>query len=407
MRLLFGLRDPNRSNAVLTTRGECASRPLMCAAMLDSIYRNILLPPVRRVTRDDAETAHEWFLTVMRQIERRPAVLAMLRRRFQPDPMLSQTLMDGLVFPSPFGVAAGLDKNASILRSLEALTSPGFIEVGTVTPRPQEGNPRPRIVRVDRDNMINAMGFPNDGAEAAIGRLLLQGAFPMPIGLNIGKMKETTEEAAPNDYGQIIAATATLRKARSLPDFYVINISSPNTPGLTAMQKVEPLSHILGEVTQQLDALSFVEQSLRHRLLVKIGPDLEPADIDSIVRLVVDYDIGGIVATNTTTTRPVKGRHADRAGGFSGSALYDRSSRTIRHVASLLPRHKVLVATGGIDTVDRAFEMLRFADLVGAYTGLVLQGPHLLRMLSRGVAERMQAIGISSLSELRAEQRPS
>jgi dihydroorotate dehydrogenase len=371
--------------------------------MLDAAYRRVLLPPVRALTRGDAEIAHEWYLTVMRWLERRPALRRALAGRWKPDARLRQTLLDGLEFASPFGVAAGLDKNASIYRALQAVSSPGFVEIGTVTPQAQAGNPRPRIVRVGASNMINAMGFPNDGIDAAVARVATAPPQHVPLGLNIGKMKDTSGPDTAEDYRKLIAATADLRQRHGLPDFYVINVSSPNTPGLTSMQKIEPLSAIVAAVTSELDA---VGAGLRRRLLVKLGPDMHPADLEPIVDLVERFDIGGLIATNTTTTRPVHSRYDTRAGGFSGSALYDRSARTVRYIAARLPRSRVLVATGGIDTVDRAFEMLQHADLIGGYTGLVLQGPHLFRRLADGVAERMQPLGVTALADLREPNRP-
>jgi dihydroorotate dehydrogenase len=376
------------------------------ASMLDIAYRRVLLPPVRALTRSDAETAHEWYLASMRRLEHRPALRKALAGRWKPDARLHQTLLGGLDVSTPFGVAAGLDKNAAIYRALEALSSPGFIEIGTVTPRAQTGNPRPRIVRVDASHMINAMGFPNEGIEAAVARMATAPARRVPLGLNIGKMKDTSETDTPEEYRKLIAATAELHKRHGLPDFYVINVSSPNTPGLTSMQTVAPLSAILEAATTELDAVSD-RTNLRHRLLVKLGPDLEATDLEPIVDLVDRFDIGGLIATNTTTTRPVTSRHDDRAGGFSGPALYDRSARTVRFIAARLPRNRVLVATGGIDTVDRAFEMLQHADLIGGHTGLVLQGPRLFRRLADGVADRMRHLGVHSLAELREGNRPA
>ena len=374
--------------------------------MLHAAYRRVVLPSVRALTRGDAEVAHEWYLAVMRRLERSPALRRALAGNWTPDARLHQTLLDGLQFASPFGVAAGLDKNASIYRALQAVSSPGFVEIGTVTPRAQAGNPRPRIVRVGAGNLINAMGFPNEGIEAAVARVATAPPHHVPLGLNLGKMKDTSEADTPEEYRKLVAATADLQTRQGLPDFYVINVSSPNTPGLTSMQKIAPLSAIVRAVTTELDAIGH-GVNLRHRLLVKIGPDMQPADLEPIVDLVDHFDIGGLIATNTTTARPVRSRHDRRAGGFSGSALYDRSARTVRFIAARLPRTRVLVATGGIDTVDRAFEMLQHADLIGGYTGLVLQGPRLFRRLADGVAERMRHLGVDALAELRERNRPA
>jgi len=389
-------------NVLLTPRRD----PVYDSAVLDDLYRRLLLPPIRRLTRKDAETAHEWFLAAMRFVEKKPQVQRMLLGRYEHDDRLRQTLLDGVVFPTPFGIAAGLDKNASMIHALEALTSAGFVEVGTVTPRPQCGNPRPRIVRANKDNLINAMGFPNEGMDVVRERLLNLSRPRVSLGLNVGKMKETSDAAAIGEYASLIAATAQLRSARQLPDYYVVNVSSPNTPGLASLQKIGPLTAICNAVVEQLDLLSRSDLNLRHRLLIKLGADIAESDIEPIVDLVVRLDIGGLIATNTTTTRPIASRYNDRPGGFSGSALFDRSAKVVRYTAKLLPRNKVLVATGGVDTVDRAYEMLRYADLIGGYTGLVLKGPRLLRRLSSGIATRMEAAGVKSLDELRKSQRP-
>jgi dihydroorotate dehydrogenase len=161
----------------------------------------------------------------------------------------------------------------------------------------------------------------------------------------------------------------------------------------------------MNTVVGELDAMSGANVNLRHRILIKLGADIADADLESTIGLVLQLDLGGVITTNTTMTRPVRSRFDERPGGLSGSALYDRSARVVRKAARLLPRAKVLVAAGGIDTVDRAFETLRYADLIAGYTGLVLQGPHLFRRLSLEVVERMNAVGVKTLPELREEQR--
>ena len=376
--------------------------------MPDALYRSVLRPLVAALTRDDAEVAHDWLLAALGALQRRSWLLAMVdRQTATSDPRLEQALLGGLAFPNPFGIAAGLDKNAAVHHALAALVGPGFVELGGVTQRPQAGNPRPRVTRVGRAGLINSMGFPNDGAAAVAGRLAMPPGPRVPLGMNLAKMRDTPDADAPQDYADLVRAFRAVRRSHGVPHFYVVNVSSPNTPGLTALQDVGALAAILEAVTEELDAESDHAPRPRERLLVKLSPDLAESDVEAIVELVLRYDIGGLVETNTTRSRPVPHRHSERPGGFSGSALYDRSARLVRFTARLLPRHKVLVATGGIDTVDRAYEMLQYADLVAGYTGLVLKGLGLFRRFQEGVLARMDAAGVKRLSELREGQRPA
>lgn len=380
------------------------SRPRIVAsvAAVDRFYRNVLLPPVRYVTRDDAEVAHEWLVKTLTFLQKHPNLLnTVLPHSTIRDHRLEQTLLGGLQFPNPFGTAAGFDKAASIFPALQRLTGAGFVELGGVTPKPQPGNDRPRIVRADKDHLINAMGFPNAGIDAVVENILARPQPVVPLGLQIVKQKVTPNEDAAAEYGDMVRATAKLYDERMLPDFIVVNVSSPNTPGLRAMQDPRPLAEVLDATTQALDE----QERNRKQTLIKLAPELEHADIEMIVELVERFDIGGIILTNTTTTRPVESVHNSRAGGFSGSALYPISSKLVKFAASVLPDDRVLVATGGIDSVERAYEMLHYADLIGGYTGLVLQGPNLFRRLAAGVLAKMESDGVSTLADLRSQHR--
>ena len=369
---------------------------------MDRFYRNVVLPPVRRLTRNDAEVAHNWLVAALTQLQKRPALLnAVLPNSTFRDHRLEQTLLGGLHFPNPFGTAAGFDKQASIYPALQRLTGAGFIELGGFTPKSQPGNDRPRVVRADKDNLINAMGFPNSGIAAAVDNIYKHPQPVVPLGLQIVKQKVTANEDAPAEYGDMVRATARLYNDAMLPDFFTINVSSPNTPGLRAMQDPKPLAEIFESVTQALDD----QQRARTQTLVKLAPELAHEDIETVVELVERFGLGGIILTNTTTTRPIRSPYNSRPGGFSGSALYPISSELVKFAATVLPADKVLVATGGIDTVDRAHEMLHYADLIGGYTGLVLQGPNLFRRLAAGVVKRMESDGVSKLAELRSQNR--
>ena len=370
---------------------------------MNPLYRHVLLPPVRYLTRRDAEVAMDWHLRSMQLAQRSPLALRLLARgEGPPDPALRQALMDGLVFPHPIGIAAGLDKNAAVVPAFEAHHSPGFVEVGTVTLRPQPGNPRPRIRRRDADHLINSMGFPNAGAEVvaanlaghlAARRATGAGAGPdVPIGVNLGRNKTTEPQDAAAEYARIVR---TFREGGATPAYFAVNVSSPNTPGLRAMQD----GAVLGELLAAVVAAMAEGEPARgaHRLLVKLAPDLTPGQLESLLACVVEQDIGGVILTNTLPQIP--------AGGLSGPDLYAHSSEQVRRASRLLPADKVIVATGGVDTVERAYEMLQHADLVGVYTGLVLKGPGLLRHLRDGVAARMRADGVSCLADLRAAAR--
>lgn len=376
--------------------------------MLNALYRTAVLPMVKLLTRNDPESAHDWLLAALAGLQQRAWLLDLIiQRREFSDPRLRQTLLGGLSFPNPFGVAAGLDKNASVYPALIGLIDPGFIEVGGVTQQPQVGNPRPRIIRVGRDGLINNMGFPNDGAAAVIDRLATLPPPSVPLGVNLGKMRDTADVDAAQDYAHLVRAFTAIQPYCGVPHFYVINVSSPNTPGLTALQSVRPLTAILEAVTNELDMQRNCGVRLRNRLLIKLSPDLSESSIASIIELVLRFDIGGLIQSNTTSSRPISTHYRSGPGGFSGSALYDRNARLVRLTASLLPRGKVLVATGGIDTIDKAYEMLQYADLVAGYTALVLRGFDLFKRLSHGILDRMEAVGVKSLGELRHGNRPA
>jgi dihydroorotate dehydrogenase len=369
---------------------------------VSTLYRRIVLPPVALATRGDAEVAMDLHLRAMRALQADRRVLRALRRRHPVDPhggVLAQELLDGLRFPHPFGIAAGYDKNAAVYPAFEAHVSPGFVEVGTVTLRPQGGNPRPRVHRLPGGHLVNAMGFPNAGADAVTANLSTLPAPTVPLGVNVGKLKATPDADAPAEYAELVRRFAGLsdQGGHRAPAYLVVNVSSPNTPGLRALQEVGRLGEILDAVTAVLDAYPGLAPRPRRRLLVKLAPELTPDDVEAVSGLVLRYDTGGLVLTNTRAA-------LDRPGGVSGPDLFPLSSARVRTAAGLLPADRVVVATGGIDSVDKAYEVLAHADLVGVYTGLVFEGPGLLRRLRDGVAARLCADGVT-LAELRAAHR--
>ncbi len=368
---------------------------------MSAVYRRLVLPPVALVTSRDAEVAMDWHLRAMKALQARPPALAALGRRHEgrdaADGLLAQDLMSGVRFPHPIGVAAGYDKNAAVYPAFVAHFSPGFVEVGTVTRRPQRGNPRPRVHRLPGGHLLNAMGFPNAGVEAVVRNLGSLPAPAVPLGVNVGKLKATADDAAPAEYADVVGRFGEL--GERTPSYFVVNVSSPNTPGLRALQEVGRLAEILDAVTSALDGRARLGPRPRRRLLVKLAPELPTADLEAVIELVLRYDAGGLVLTNTRAA-------TGRPGGVSGPDLFALSSAMVRRAAAGLPADRVIVATGGIDRVERAWEMLRYADLVGVYTGLVFQGPGLIRRLRDGVAARLRADGVRSLGELRAAHRP-
>jgi dihydroorotate dehydrogenase len=293
----------------------------------------------------------------------------------------------GLTFPHPLGLAAGFDKNAS---GVDAWTPLGFgyAEVGTVTAQAQPGNPAPRLFRLPADRaLINRMGFNNLGAGNAANNLRHRRPG-VPIGANIGKTKVVTALDAPGDY------EISARLLGPLSDFVVVNVSSPNTPGLRDLQAVESLRPLLQTV------LAVVHVPV----LVKIAPDLSDEDVDAVADLAVELGLAGIVATNTTITRaglrtPAAEVEAMGAGGLSGAPVAERSLQVLRRLHARVGDRLVLVSVGGIETVDQAWErILAGASLLQGYTGFIYGGPLWARRIHRGIAAKLRAGGYPSLA---------
>jgi dihydroorotate dehydrogenase len=291
----------------------------------------------------------------------------------------------GLEFPGPLGLAAGFDKDARGTRGLAALGF-GFVEVGTVTARAQPGNPRPRMFRLTADRaLVNRMGFNNAGAAAAAARLARARGGPV-VGVNIGKTRAVPDADAAADYA------ASARAVAAVADYVVVNVSSPNTPGLRDLQAADRLRPVLVAVRAALDAAA---PGRRVPLLVKIAPDLADADVDAVADLALELGLDGIIATNTTTSRdglasPAAEVAAAGAGGLSGPPLRARSLAVLRRLHARAGDRLVLIAAGGIETPDDAWERLRAgATLVQAYTGFVYGGPLWPRRMHAGLARRL------------------
>lgn len=334
-----------------------------------------LLPP---------ETAHRITVALLDVAAAVPPLRALLRRWYCFSEQKLERQVLGLRFPNPVGLAAGFDKDGKHLLGLACLGF-GFIEVGTVTPRPQAGNPQPRLFRLPADGaLINRMGFNNDGLEALVERLRQVRAQGLPGGLilggNIGKNKDTPNEQAADDYRRCFEALFPV------VDYFVVNVSSPNTPGLRALQEKEPLTRLLQELQEKNRA-----QPAPKPLLLKIAPDLTDEQLDDIADIVRATGLSGVIATNTTIARtglrtPEQTVAAIGAGGLSGAPVRARATEVIRYLRQKLGPDPVIIGVGGIDSAAAAREKLAAgANLVQVYSGLVYEGPGLVREIAQAL----------------------
>ncbi|MGB2514438.1 MAG: quinone-dependent dihydroorotate dehydrogenase, partial [Flavobacteriaceae bacterium] len=278
----------------------------------------------------------------------------------------------GLKFPNPVGLAAGFDKNAVLYKALSNFGF-GFIEIGTITPKAQPGNPKKRLFRLKEDEaIINRMGFNNEGVEAAIKRL--KSNSKVLIGGNIGKNKTTPYEQAADDY--IYCFNALF----DYVDYFVVNVSSPNTPNLRALQDKAPLTHLL-------TTLSAINKEKQHPkpILLKIAPDLSNAQLDDIITIVSETKIDGLIATNTTLNREgLKSENKAETGGLSGKPLNKRSTEVIRYIAEKSKNAFPIIGVGGIHSAEDALEKIKAgASLVQLYTGFVYEGPALIKRINQ------------------------
>jgi dihydroorotate dehydrogenase len=331
--------------------------------------------------RLDAERAHRLGTRALAALGWIPGVGAALRGVTHPRTEQLEVEALGLRFPNPLGVAAGLDKEAACFAMLGDLGF-GHVEVGTVTARGQVGNPRPRVGRLPRDRaLFNRMGFPNPGAEAFAERLSARPPGVI-VGVNVGKTMDVELADAADDY------RATVRLLAPLADYLVVNVSSPNTPGLRSMQSVEELRKLVDAIRGELSELGLVTP-----LLVKIAPDLSDADVDAIAAYAVESGLDGIVAVNTTVDvgalqRSTAAERAAVIGGISGGPLKPRALEVLRRLRARAGDDLVLISVGGIETAGDALERLEAgATLVQAYTGFVYGGPLWPRRLLRELAK--------------------
>ena len=327
----------------------------------------------RQLFKLDAEASHERVLSLLARIGRSP-LRALLRQRVEHKPVKCL----GMVFPSPVGLAAGLDKNATCIDAFAQMGF-GFIEVGTVTPRPQAGNPKPRMFRLpEHDAIINRMGFNNEGVDTLVANVKNAG-YQGILGINIGKNKDTPETEAVNDY------LICMEKVYSLASYITINISSPNTPGLRDMQHGEHLGSLLSQLKKAQAQLA-TQHGRYVPIAVKIAPDLSEQELQALATAFNEHQVDAVIATNTTLERSAVAGHqyAEEAGGLSGRPVAPLSLHVIRQLRRLLKSDIPIVGVGGIDSAERAQETLAAgASLVQVYTGFIYQGPRLVRDIVR------------------------
>ncbi len=330
----------------------------------------------------DAEKVHYMVMNRLTTAYNIPMVRNMLKGKFvKKHPSLERTLW-GITFPNPVGLAAGFDKDARFIDPLACLGF-GFIEIGTLTPRPQPGNPQPRLFRLPADKaLINRMGFNNGGVADAVARLRNR-KEPIIIGGNIGKNKDTSNEQAADDYEKCFV------QLYDVVDYFVVNVSSPNTPGLRALQEKEPLTQLLNRL-QLLNK----QKAGNKPLLLKIAPDLTNEQLDDIIDIVRTTGIDGIVSSNTTISReglatPKAEVDAIGMGGLSGAPLRQRATEVVKYLHTHSKGSIPIIASGGIFTADDAKEKLDAgASLVQVYTGFVYEGPAIAGNICEGLIKK-------------------
>ena len=333
--------------------------------------------------RQDAETAHGLGLKAL-DVAYRTGLNPLVARR--PDPLPTKAF--GLTFPNPVGLAAGLDKNGEHIDALMALGF-GFVEIGTVTPRPQQGNPKPRMFRLPEHNaVINRLGFNNGGVDALVRNVEKAQRRHGLLGINIGKNKDTHNEDAAEDY------LYCLERVYPLADYVTVNISSPNTAGLRELQEEQQLRRLVGELREAQEKLG-AQHGKRVPMLVKVAPDLSDDDVDACARVLSDMKVDGVIATNTTLDRlPVEGhRLASEAGGLSGAPLYGKSTAVLRRLRGRLDESIPIIGVGGIlSGADAAGKITAGALMVQFYTGLVYRGPELVAECVQSIRRRREGV---------------
>ncbi|KFB00780.1 dihydroorotate dehydrogenase [Mangrovimonas yunxiaonensis] len=326
----------------------------------------------------DPEKIHHFTFSLIRFLNKLPFVPALFKKLYWVEDQRLEKQLFGLTFKNPVGLAAGFDKDAKLYSELGNLGF-GFIEIGTLTPKGQPGNPKKRLFRLKADNaIINRMGFNNGGVDEAVARLKQN--KNVLIGGNIGKNKVTPNEAATNDYVYCFNALF------DYVDYFVVNVSSPNTPNLRALQDKEPLTELL-QTLKDLNA----KKPEQKPILLKIAPDLTNDQLMDIIDIVHTTKIDGVIATNTTISRDgLQSENKTEAGGLSGKPLTNRSTEVIRFLAEQSNKAFPIIGVGGIHSAADALEKLDAgADLVQLYTGFIYEGPKLIKSINKAILNRL------------------
>lgn len=346
--------------------------------------------------RMNAEQAHIWTIRALQLMQTTPKLQAFVQKRFAVIDERLANQVSGLTFANPVGLAAGFDKHANVYPGLAALGF-GFVEVGTLTPRPQKGNAKPRLFRLIKEEaIINRMGFNNHGIDAAKQSFQTLPRPSIPIGINLGKNKDTPNEQASGDYRH------GLMNLYDEADYFVLNVSSPNTEGLRDLQHIDALQKLLTSVLSTRDEL-LKETSSYRPVWLKIAPDLNWEQLADIIQTAMKAGIDGIIATNTTISREMVANSsvANETGGLSGRPLQSISTEFIRRIYHLTDGKTPIIGVGGIFNGQDAYEKLcAGASLVQVYTGMIYRGPAIARQINTELLTMLDQAGVHSIRDI-------
>jgi dihydroorotate dehydrogenase len=342
------------------------------------VYKKFIKPIL---FRKDPEEAHYFTFSLIKKTFNLPIIKSLVKNKFNLEDVSLEKNLWGLTFKNPVGLAAGFDKDAKLIDEMSLLGF-GFIEIGTLTPQPQEGNPKPRLFRLPQDEaLINRMGFNNGGVLEAVERLKNRKSSVI-IGGNIGKNKWTPNEEAVNDYLYCFEALYPY------VDYFVVNVSSPNTPNLRDLQEKEPLKKLLSAIKE-----ANAKKPKQKPILLKIAPDLTNGQLDDVIEIIQETQIEGVIATNTTIDRSILKTSSSEieaigAGGLSGKVLAQRSTEVIRYLATKSNHAFPIIGVGGITSAKDAIEKLEAgAALIQVYSGMIYEGPRLIKKIKAGIVK--------------------